>query len=215
MNALLLVDIQNDFFPGGALTVKGAEEIIPLLKEIVEYPFDLIVAVKDWHPYDHGSFATNHEGRQAGEQISLGGLSQILWPVHCVQGTWGAEFASGWDVSRVDKIFYKGTNPLVDSYSGFYDNGHRLATGLEIYLKDKGVKKIYILGVATDYCVKFSVLDALQLGFESLVVADACRGVNLNPDDSKNAFFQMRQAGASLLSVKDLQNLLENEKKGL
>lgn len=213
MKALLLVDIQNDFLPGGALAVHQGDEIIPIINEIIHYPFDLVIATKDWHPSDHGSFAVNH-GKKPGEHIKLAGLDQILWSVHCVQGTLGSEFAPGWDLTCVDKVIYKGTDPLIDSYSTFFDNGHRKSTGLEIYLRDKGIKDLVIAGLATDYCVKYSVLDALQLGFKPFVVADACRGVNLNPEDSKEALLLMSRGGATILSVKDLKDLMEEERKG-
>lgn len=214
MRALLLVDIQNDFLPGGALPVKEGNAILPLINEIVHYPFDLIVATKDWHPAEHGSFVNNHAGKKSGDHINLGGLDQILWSAHCVQGTRGAEFGAGWDTTVVDKVIYKGTDPLIDSYSTFYDNGHRKSTGLENYLREKGVKDIFIAGLATDYCVKYSVLDALELGFHPYVIVDACRGINLNRDDSDQALAVMRTGGAVLLSFKDLKDLLAAEDKG-
>lgn len=214
MRVLLLVDIQNDFLPGGSLPVENGNDILPIINEIVHYPFDLVVATKDWHPADHGSFATNHGGKQVGEHIQLGGLDQILWPPHCVQGTWGAEFASGWDTTEIDKIIYKGTDSLIDSYSAFYDNGHRKLTGLENYLREKGAKEIFLAGLTTDYCVKYSALDALQLGFRSYVFVDACRGVNLNPNDSEKALAIMRTAGAILLSFTDAKELLKAQDKG-
>lgn len=212
--ALLIVDLQNDFVPGGALAVPDGDQIVPLIREMIHYPFDVIVATKDWHPADHGSFASNHEGKKVGDHIQLGGLDQILWPVHCVQGTWGAEFASGWDLTEVDKVLYKGVDPFIDSYSTFYDNGHRRTTGLEIYLREKGVTEIYIAGLTTEYCVAYSVLDALQLGFRPFVIVDACRGVNLKPDDTEKALATMRKAGAILLSFKDLKGLLDADRKG-
>lgn len=213
MNALLITDLQNDFLPGGSLPVSGGEEIVPLVNEIVHYPFDLIVAVKDWHSSDHGSFVNNHEGKSVGDQINLGGLNQILWPSHCVQGTRGSEFAAGWDLTEVDKIFYKGINPLIDSYSGFFDNGHRQSTGLDVYLTDKGIKKIFIVGFALEYCVKYSAFDALQLGFEVYVIVDVCRGLNLVFAEVQQALLQMQKGGAILISIKDLKGLLEDEKK--
>ncbi len=213
--ALILVDIQNDFMPSGSLPVKNGDQILPLINEIVHYPFDLIIATKDWHPTDHGSFANNHEGKAVGEHINLGGLDQILWPVHCVQGTQGAEFSPGWDSTQVDKVIYKGTDPLIDSYSTFFDNGHRKSTGLEHYLREKGVKDVFFAGLATEYCVKYSVMDALQLGFRPYVILDACRGINIDPKDVEHSILSMRAGGAAFLSVKDLKSLLEAEKKGL
>ncbi len=213
MKALIIVDIQHDFMPGGALAVPKGDEVIPVINELIHYPFDLIVASKDWHPFDHGSFASTH-GKKPGEHIQLAGLDQILWPVHCVQGTLGAEFAPGWDSTCLDKIVYKGTDVYIDSYSIFYDNGHRKSTGLELYLREKFVKDIFIAGLATDYCVKYSVLNALELGFHTYVITDACRGIDLQAGDSEEAFQMMYQGGAVLLSIKDLNDLLADEKRG-
>lgn len=214
MKALLLVDIQNDFLPNGALAVQEGDAILPIINEIIHYPFDLIVATKDWHPPDHGSFASNYEGKKPGDHINLGGLDQILWSPHCVQGTIGAEFAHSWDTTEIDKIIYKGTDSFIDSYSTFYDNGHRNSTGLESYLREKSVKEIFFAGLATEYCIKYSVLDALRLGFRPYVIVDACRGVNLNFDDSEKALTVMQKGGAILISFKDLKNLLEEGSKG-
>lgn len=211
MKALLLVDLQNDFLPGGALAVKNGDAIFPIINEIIHYPFDLVVASKDWHPSEHTSFATNHQGKKAGDIMQLAGVEQILWPAHCVQGTSGSEFAPGWDSTVVDKVIHKGTDYLIDSYSIFYDNGHRRSTGLENYLRDQGAKDLFFAGLATDYCVKYSVLDALQLGFNVFVVVDACRGVDLHPDDSKHALEEMQRRGAALLSVKVLKELLVSQ----
>src|SRR3712207_3802084 len=184
MNALILVDLQNDFVPGGALPVPEGDAVVPIANRLTrEGKFDLVVATQDWHPPDHGSFAANHPGRKPGEVIDLHGLKQILWPVHCVQGSAGAAFLPGLDMARVEEVFRKGTDPSIDSYSGFFDNGHRKATGLGQYLKSKGVTDVYVLGLATDYCVKFTTLDAVQLGFHTHLIEDACRGVELNPGD--------------------------------
>lgn len=214
MKVLLLIDIQNDFLPGGSLPVKEGDQILPLINEIVHYPFDLIIASKDWHPPEHGSFANNHEGKNPGDHLNLGGLDQVLWPSHAVQGTWGSEFAAGWDTTQIDKVIYKGTDPYIDSYSAFYDNGHRKSTELEAYLREKNVKEVFVAGLAIDYCVKFTVLDALELGFRPYVIVDACRGVNLRADDSKDAIAEMKAGGAILLSFKDLKDLLEAMDKG-
>lgn len=202
---LLLVDIQNDFLPGGNLPVNEGDKILPLINALVNAPFDLIVATKDWHPSSHGSFADNH-GLKPGKHVNLDGIDQILWPRHCVQGTWGAEFGPGWDTTKIDKVIYKGTDSQIDSYSTFYDNAHLRSTGLENFLHEKGAKKLYIAGLATDYCVKYSVLDAIQLGFEPYVIVEACRGVNLQPDDSKKALETMQKAGAKLVSISDVLN---------
>jgi len=203
MRALLLVDVQNDFMPGGALAVKDGDQIIPVLNELLKMKFDAILATKDWHPQDHGSFAASH-GKEPGEKIDLFGLEQILWPVHCVQGTKGAEFALGWDVGKVEKVFYKGIDKTIDSYSTFYDNGHRRTTGLELYLREKGIKDLYVAGLATDYCVKYSVLDAATLGFNAYVIKDGCKAINLQKEDEEQAFQQMREAGAHIITSKDI-----------
>lgn len=202
MKGLVLVDIQNDFMPGGSLAVPGGVEIIPVVNQILKKPFDAIVATKDWHPHDHGSFAAIH-GKNPGDAIELYGLKQILWPVHCVQGTHGAEFYPGWDVSKVQNIFHKGTDKNIDSYSTFFDNGHRKSTGLEHFLRLKKIQDVYIAGLATDYCVKYSVLDALHLGFNVFVVEDACRAVNLHPQDGIKALEEMKQMGAKVISSGD------------
>ena len=199
MRALILVDIQNDFLPGGALAVSEGDAIIPVVNQLQER-FSLIVATQDWHPAQHGSFAANHPGHQPGEQIDLHGLPQILWPVHCVQGTPGAAFAGSLDRRRVAEVFPKGTDPEIDSYSGFFDNGHRKATGLAAYLRAAGVDEVYITGLATDYCVKFTALDAIGQGFRTTVVTDAVRGVDLQPGDSEAALAMMEAAGVVLLS---------------
>ncbi len=198
MRALILVDLQNDFVPGGALAVPRGDEVVPLAGQLAAR-FDLVVATQDWHPPDHGSFAIQHEGREPGDTIVLAGLPQILWPVHCVQGTRGAEFVETLDMSRVRKVFRKGTQRDIDSYSGFFDNGHRRATGLGDYLKERSVSAVYVLGLATDYCVKFTALDARSLGFETCLIEDACRGVELAPGDVDRAVEEMRAAGVRVL----------------
>ena len=199
MNALIIVDIQNDFLPGGTLAVPNGDEIIPIANRIASM-FDLVVATQDWHPRDHGSFAANHSGKNVGDVIDLNGLDQVLWPVHCVQGTPSAAFASELDTSRFARVFQKGTDPAVDSYSGFFDNGRRQATGLADYLKEQAVRDVYILGLATDYCVKFTVLDAADLGFNTFLIKDACRAVNLHPDDAATAIREMQSAGVTVVS---------------
>jgi len=198
MTALVLVDIQNDFLPGGALAVPEGDQIIPIVNSLLPR-FELIVATQDWHPPGHASFAANHPGRKPYEQIDLDGLPQTLWPVHCVQNTGGALFAPGLDTRRVDRVFPKGTDPRIDSYSGLFDNGHRQSTGLAEWLRERGVSDIDVVGLATDYCVKFTALDAVQEGFRVHLIEDACRGVNLAPDDTGRALDQMRQAGVRVI----------------
>ncbi|WP_428940180.1 bifunctional nicotinamidase/pyrazinamidase [Fontivita pretiosa] len=201
--ALILVDLQNDFVPGGALPVPHGDEVIPVANRVQDR-FELIVATQDWHPPDHGSFVANHPGRKVGEVIDLNGLEQILWPVHCVQNTRGAELVPGLKTDRIARIFQKGTDPGIDSYSGFFDNGHRKATGLCEFLTQRGVKRVYIMGLATDYCVKFTALDARQLGFEAYLIEDGCRGVDVRPGDSQRAIEEMKRAGVKVVRSSEI-----------
>ncbi len=198
MKALILVDLQNDFCPGGALPVPEGDRVIPLVNRLVAR-FDLVVATQDWHPGDHGSFAAGHPGKKPGDVIELHGLAQILWPVHCVRGTAGAEFHPGLDRSRIARVFQKGTDPRIDSYSGFFDNGRRKATGLEDYLREQGASEVYVCGLATDYCVESTALDAASLGFHAHLIEDACRGVELHPGDIARAIAEMQAAGVVVL----------------
>ncbi|MCM2314996.1 MAG: bifunctional nicotinamidase/pyrazinamidase [Thermoanaerobaculia bacterium] len=200
--ALLLVDIQNDFIPGGSLAVPGGDLVVPVANAM-RAKFDLVVATQDWHPANHGSFASNHPGTMPGDLGELGGLPQIYWPDHCVQGTRGAWFHAGLDLHGVT-LFRKGTDPEIDSYSALFDNGHRKATGLGEFLRARGVRETVVLGLATDYCVKFTVLDARGLGFDVTVVEDGCRGVELVPGDSARAFEAMRDAGAKVVQSGEL-----------
>jgi nicotinamidase/pyrazinamidase len=198
MNALILVDIQNDFLPGGALAVPHGDEVISVANEQQRH-FDLIVATQDWHPADHQSFAANHAGKRIGDLVRVNGVPQILWPVHCVQGTSGADFAATLKRERWARVFQKGVDTEIDSYSGFFDNGRVKNTGLEAYLRQQGVDSVFVLGLATDYCVKFTALDAVSLGFRTHLILDGCRGVNLEPDDAQRAVEAMKAAGVFLV----------------
>jgi nicotinamidase/pyrazinamidase len=198
MKALIVVDIQNDFCPGGALAVNEGDQVVSVANRCMK-AFELVVATQDWHPADHASFAANHEGRKPGDVIDLDGLDQVMWPVHCVQESSGAEFHPELDFDRVDKVFRKGTDPRIDSYSGFFDNGHRKATGLGEYLKRKGVDQVYVLGLATDYCVKFTALDAVQEGFDTYLIEDGCRAVELEPGDAERAIEELRRHGVTMV----------------
>jgi nicotinamidase/pyrazinamidase len=197
VTALIIVDVQNDFLPGGALAVPGGDEIIPLINPM-QSQFSCVAATQDWHPPNHGSFAVNHPGKKLYETVDLNGLPQTLWPVHCVQNSPGAELAASLDRNSIVKVFQKGTDPSIDSYSGFFDNGHRRSTGLDQWLKSKGISEIYLCGLATDYCVKFTALDAAQLGFKVHLLSHASRGVNLHPNDVSNALSELRRAGVIL-----------------
>ena len=203
MKALIIVDLQNDFLPGGALPVPHGDEVIAIANEL-QRKFELVLATKDWHPHNHGSFAANHEGKKPGDRIILDGIEQILWPVHCVQNTHGAEFAKAFDTSRIAHVFHKGTDPLIDSYSTFFDNAHRRHTGLAHYLEKRGIKNIYLMGLALDYCVKYSALDARHLGLNTHIILDGCRGIELEPGDIDRALEKMNRAGAVLLKSTEL-----------
>jgi nicotinamidase/pyrazinamidase len=205
MSALIIVDLQNDFLPGGALPVPHGDEVIPLANELQRH-FELVLATKDWHPPDHGSFAPNHLGKKPGDRIILDGIEQILWPVHCVQNTYGAEFAPGFDTSRIADVFHKGTERNIDSYSTFFDNAHRRHTGLAHYLEKRGIKDIYLMGLALDYCVKYSALDARHLGLNTHVIVDGCCGIELKSGDIGRALDEMKRVGAVLLQSSYLRD---------
>ncbi len=202
MDALILVDLQNDFMPGGALEVPQGGRVVPVANRLMPR-FECVVATRDWHPADHCSFAGNHPGHRVGEVIRVGGLDQILWPKHCIQETHGASFQSDLNRAGIHHIVDKGMNPLLDSYSGFFDNGHMQETGLGDFLKAQGVTRVAILGLATDYCVRHTALDAVQLGFETLLIPEGCRAVNLNPDDGEQAIKAMQDSGIRMVSCED------------
>ena len=203
MKSLLLVDIQNDFLPGGALAVPDGDKVIAVANKL-QPAFPWVVATQDWHPANHGSFAASHPGRKVFEQIELNGLPQTLWPVHCVQGTRGAELAPGLNRDRITNIFQKGTDAGIDSYSGLFDNGHRRSTGLGEWLKARRVTEVFVCGLATDYCVKLTALDAAKMGFKTHFLEDASRGVNLEFDDVKNAIEEMKRAGVVVVHSADI-----------
>lgn len=199
--ALILVDLQKDFAAvpgGGALAVPDGQATVAYANERLALrgsQYAVCVATQDWHPANHGSFASQHSTRKPGDVITLNGLPQVLWPNHCVQGTSGAEWIEGLEASGIDRVFPKGTDPAIDSYSGFYDNGKRKSTGLGEYLKAQGIRCVDVLGLATDFCVKATALDAKSLGFEVRLLLRGCRGVDLNAGDSIKAIEEMRRAG--------------------
>jgi nicotinamidase/pyrazinamidase len=202
--ALLIIDIQNDFLPGGALAVPEGDRIVSIANTLMPR-YETIVASQDWHPPRHGSFATA-ANLPVYSQFELGDLPQTAWPDHCVQGTRGAELAPELESVRITHIVCKGLDPAVDSYSAFFDNARRNDTGLHAWLQRHGVNALDVCGLATDYCVKFTVLDALNLGYRVRVIADACRGVNLKPGDCDQAIAEMRTAGAEMTNRTDLLN---------
>lgn len=198
--ALIIVDMQNDFMPTGALPVAKADQIVDTINQL-QNKFELIIATQDWHPLNHKSFAKNHAGFKPGDVIDLNGLPQVLWPNHCVENTFGAELVMGLNKTKISEIFKKGTDQEIDSYSGFFDNGHRKSTGLGDYLKQQTVSDVYIVGVATDYCVKYTALDAVMLGFATYVIEDACRAVDLQMNDVEHALSEMKKLGVSIINT--------------
>ena len=206
MKALLIIDLQNDFLPGGALAVNCGDEIIPIINEL-QSVFDLVIATKDWHPANHKSFASNHQNEKIGNVINLNGIEQVLWSDHCVQNSFGAELSSLLNKDSISKIIIKGTDTEIDSYSAFFDNNHINSTGLHKYLKENNVDELFITGLATDYCVYFTVKDALQLGYKTRLVTDAVKGVNINSSDSQKAIDDMEKNGAMLITSKEIINL--------
>ncbi|WP_429171146.1 bifunctional nicotinamidase/pyrazinamidase [Ensifer sp. LBL] len=194
--ALIVVDVQNDFCPGGALGVAGGDEIVPMINGLIGR-FEHVVLTQDWHPAGHSSFASSHPGKNPFEMIAMPYGAQTLWPDHCVQGSVGAEFHPALEWTRAELLIRKGFRPQIDSYSAFFENDRRTPTGLSGYLRDRGIKKVTLCGLATDFCVAFSALDAVTQGFSTSVVLDACRGIDLN--GSLHAMItRMRDAGVEL-----------------
>ncbi|TWU59310.1 ADP-ribose pyrophosphatase [Rubripirellula tenax] len=197
--ALLLVDLQNDFLPGGALAVDRGDEVIPIANQLQPY-FHLVVATQDFHPADHNSFASQHKGQCVGDVIEMNGHPQVLWPDHCVQNEVGSALASDLNQASIAQVFPKGTDKRIDSYSGFFDNGGLHSTGLGDYLLSKQVTDVFIVGLATDYCVRATALDSRRLGFRTWLIEDGCRGVDLKPGDCKAAIQEMEDAGVRTIS---------------
>ena len=176
---LLVIDVQNDFCPGGALAVAGGAEVIPVMHTIAPR-FEHVILTQDWHTADHQSFASAHAGMRPYQQIEMPYGSQTLWPDHCVQGTGGAEFHPDLQLTRAELILRKGFRAQIDSYSAFFENDRTTPTGLAGYLRERGLMRVFLCGLAYDFCVGYSALDARRLGFEATVIRDACRGIDLN-----------------------------------
>ena len=194
--ALIVVDIQNDFCPGGALAVADGDAIVPLVNRLIG-EFDHVVLTQDWHPAGHSSFASSHPGRQPFETIDMPYGPQTLWPDHCVQGTRGAEFHPGLDWTKAELVIRKGFRAAIDSYSAFFENDHATPTGLAGYLRERGISDLTFVGLATDFCVAYSALDAMRAGFSATVRLDACRAIDLG--GSLEAMKrEMAQAGVTL-----------------
>jgi len=203
VRALLLIDLQNDFTPGGSLPVNRGEEVVGVANAMMAR-FDLVVATQDWHPAGHSSFASSHPGFSPGDETMVGGVMNRLWPDHCVQHTPGASFHSDLDIAGVGHVVHKGTDTDIDSYSGFFDNGHLKDTGLGAYLKAQGVSEVWIAGLATDYCVKYTALDARGLGLATAVILDGCRGIDVTPGDVDAALSEMHSAGCELVTSSEV-----------
>jgi nicotinamidase/pyrazinamidase len=176
MNALLMIDIQKDFLPGGSLAVVEGDQVIPVVNRL-QPAFEMIIATQDWHPQGHASLASSHRGMHPDDKIDLDGVEQVLWPDHCVQDSEGAEFADGLKMNQVQKVIRKGEDPKIDSYSGFFDNQHKRDTGLHDYLQNNHVDTVYLSGLAADVCVRYTALDALELGYVVFLVKDATKAV--------------------------------------
>lgn len=205
MKALLLIDLQNDFMPRGALAVpEGYNSIVAA--NIAQKFFNVVIASKDWHPEGHISFASCHQGRKVFDQIDVSGFLQTLWPDHCLQHTHGASFVKELNQDRIEHVVYKGEDPKLDSYSAFFDNAHRYETGLAHYLKQRFVDELYILGIALEYCVKFTAIDAMKLGLKTNVIIDGCAGIGLQKTDMDFAKTEMLDFGVNLVTLDDVAN---------
>lgn len=191
MKALIIIDVQYDFLPRGALAVEHGDEILQTINEL-QSDYDLVVATQDWHPRGHKSFFTSYPGKVAFEEIQLNGLNQVLWPEHCIQGTQGAELVPELSTDAVEAIFRKGMDKEIDSYSGFFDNGKKKSTGMADYLKGRGVTEVAVCGVAADYCVYYTANDALDLGFKASIIERASRAINLERYESVKKDFQAK-----------------------
>jgi nicotinamidase/pyrazinamidase len=201
--ALLVVDVQNDFCPGGSLAVEQGDRVVPIINALMP-GFSLVVATQDWHPPGHVSFASSHAGRKPLDVVQAGSIQQVLWPDHCVRGTPGAELHPRLDTGRVGLLLHKGMQTGLDSYSAFFENDHRTDTGLRHYLKGLKVREVVVCGLATDYCVLSSAMDARRLGFRVILVSDACRGVNFPEGSIARALQTMKDAGIRVTTSAEL-----------
>ncbi|HOV62475.1 MAG TPA: bifunctional nicotinamidase/pyrazinamidase [Spirochaetia bacterium] len=202
-SALIIIDVQNDFCPGGSLAVKDGDTVVPVINAISK-DFSLVVATQDWHPEGHVSFASSHTGKTTGDTVSLGKEVQLLWPDHCVQGSRGADFHPGLDLRPVRFIVRKGTSLRMDSYSAFFENDKKTSTGLEFLLKGLGIRAVYLSGLATDYCVFYSAMDAVNLGFATYLLIDGCRGVDIPEGNIDAALATMRNRGIAVIRSEDV-----------
>jgi nicotinamidase/pyrazinamidase len=202
MEALLVVDIQNDFCPGGALPVPEGDQIVPVVNRLAA-GFNHVLLTQDWHPAGHRSFASRHPGRRPYEVVEVEYGPQVLWPDHCVQGTQGAEFHPDFESTRAELILRKGFRPDIDSYSAFFENDKSTPTGLAGYLRDRGIHTVYLCGLATDFCVLWSSRDGRRLGLEITVIEDATRGIDIDGSVAA-AFREMKELGCSFVTAEEV-----------
>lgn len=197
--ALLVIDVQNDFCPGGRLPVKEGDSVVPVINRISKV-FPGVVATQDWHPPDHVSFASSHRNKKPFDRVTVHGIEQFLWPEHCVIGTKGADFHPDLDTDRFRLILRKGTNSRLDSYSAFFENDRKTSTGLIFYLKGLGIERVYLCGLAADVCVYYSAMDAIRAGFDTCFISDATRGVNVPEGNVEKTMHDMEQAGVEIIN---------------
>lgn len=202
MKALLIVDLQNDFCPGGALAVPGGDQIVPTVNKLVNV-FDAVIQTQDWHPAGHSSFASSHDGKEPYDTVEVDYGEQVLWPDHCVQGSMGAEFHPELNTLKTQVVIRKGFRKEIDSYSTFFENDQKTTTGLTGYLKQRGITDLYTVGLATDFCVKWSVLDGIDEGFNMHIVKDAVKGIDLN-GSLDAAWDEMKEKGVNIVTSDDL-----------
>ncbi|MGQ9615400.1 MAG: bifunctional nicotinamidase/pyrazinamidase [Spirochaetota bacterium] len=203
MAALVIIDVQVDFCPGGKLAVAKGDSIIPVINSI-SGKFPCVVATQDWHPIGHVSFASSHGGKKPFDRVIIDGIEQVLWPEHCVQGTGGADFHPALDTRSVRLILRKGTNPALDSYSAFFENDRKTSTGLEYYLQGLGYSDVFLCGLATDVCVFYTALDALKIGFRTFLIEDGSVGVDVPPGSVGRAKSEMAERGVLIISSSEL-----------
>ncbi len=204
MKALIIIDLQNDFCPGGALAVPDADKTASSINSILPY-FNKVIATKDWHPTEHISFISNHPAKNVFDKIRVNNIEQIIWPDHCIQGTYGADFYPDLDIKGVHLILHKGTNPDIDSYSAFFENDKKTSTGVEYYLKGLGVRDVYICGLATDFCVFYSAMDCVKLGFNTFVITDCIKGIDSPKGNINLAMNTMKKEGITFILSKDIK----------
>lgn len=194
MDALLIVDVQNDFCPSGALEVPNGDQVVPVINKLSRH-FEHVIQTQDWHPAGHSSFASSHSGKEPFSTVEMPYGEQVLWPDHCIQGSKGAEFHPDLDTTKSQLIIRKGFRKAIDSYSAFYENDDKTTTGLTGYLKERGIDTLFACGLATDFCVKWSVTDGLKEGFNVTVIEDAVRGIDMD-GSVEQAWKEMEEAGA-------------------